>query len=138
MKLLMNKALAILALTTALTLSMFVFSPHSYAVDCSSGSLTTQQAIQCGTNGASGNNQSPGQAGKNIDSTIANIVNLLSTIVGVIAVIMIIVGGFRYITSGGKQESVSGAKNTILYAIIGLIVVATARIIVKFVLNKST
>jgi hypothetical protein len=51
---------------------------------------------------------------------------------------MIIVAGFRYITSGGKQESVTGAKNTILYAVIGLIIVALAQIIVRFVLNKAT
>ena len=58
--------------------------------------------------------------------------------VGIIAVIMIIVGGFRYIASGGKQESITAAKNTILYAIIGLVIVALAQIIVKFVLEKST
>ena len=73
-----------------------------------------------------------------LNDKIAKVINLLSVIVGVIAVIMIIVGGFRYITSGGKQESVTSAKNTILYAIIGLIIVALAQIIVKFVLEKST
>jgi hypothetical protein len=51
---------------------------------------------------------------------------------------MIIIGGFRYITSGGKQESVTSAKNTILYAIIGLVIVALAQIIVRFVLSNST
>ncbi len=66
------------------------------------------------------------------------IINIFSVIVGVIAVVMIIVGGFRYITSGGKQESVGSAKNTILYALIGLVVVALAQIIVRFVLNKAT
>ncbi|MBX4197631.1 pilin [Candidatus Saccharibacteria bacterium] len=57
---------------------------------------------------------------------------------GVIAVIMIIVGGFRYITSGGNPESTKSARNTILYAIIGLVVVALAQIIVRFVLSSST
>ncbi len=69
---------------------------------------------------------------------LTKIINILSVIVGVIAVIMIIIGGFRYITSGGKQESVTGAKNTILYAIIGLIIVALAQVIVRFVLTKTT
>jgi len=57
-------------------------------------------------------------------------------IVAVIAVIMIIIGGVRYITSGGDSGNVTNAKNTILYAIIGLVVVALAQILVKFVLNK--
>jgi hypothetical protein len=51
---------------------------------------------------------------------------------------MIIYGGFRYITSGGDSNGVTAAKNTILYAIIGLIIVALAQIIVNFVLNKTT
>lgn len=72
-----------------------------------------------------------------VNSIIKTIINVFSIIVGVVAVIMIIFGGFRYITSGGKQESISSAKNTILYAIIGLIIVALAQIIVKFVLSKA-
>lgn len=74
------------------------------------------------------------------DSSLGNIatkvVNLLSLIVGVIAVIMIIVGGFRYITSGGESGNVSGAKNTLIYAIVGLVIVALAQFIVHFVLNN--
>jgi len=73
-----------------------------------------------------------------INNIIHTIVNLLSAIVGVVAVIMIIVGGFRYITSGGNDTSVTSAKNTILYAIIGLVVVALAQISVRFTLSKLT
>jgi len=73
-----------------------------------------------------------------INDIIHTIVNLLSAIVGVVAVIMIIVGGFRYITSGGNDTSVTSAKNTILYAIIGLVVVALAQLIVRFTLSKLT
>jgi hypothetical protein len=73
-----------------------------------------------------------------INDIIHTIVNLLSALVGVVAVIMIIVGGFRYITSGGNDTSVTSAKNTILYAIIGLVVVALAQIIVRFTLSKLT
>jgi hypothetical protein len=73
-----------------------------------------------------------------INNIIHTIVNLLSALVGVVAVIMIIVGGFRYITSGGNDTSVTSAKNTILYAIIGLVVVALAQIIVRFTLSKLT
>jgi heme/copper-type cytochrome/quinol oxidase subunit 2 len=77
-------------------------------------------------------------ATERVNNLIHTIVNLLSAIVGIVAVIMIIFGGLRYITSGGNDSSVTGAKNTILYAIIGLIIVALAQVLVRFTLNKVT
>jgi amino acid transporter len=77
-------------------------------------------------------------AGEAANKLVANVINILSVIVGIISVIMIIYAGFRYVTSGGREESVKGAKNTILYAIIGLVIVALAQIIVHFVLAKTT
>lgn len=89
--------------------------------------------------------ETPGQcnvasndATSKINNIVHTVVNLLSAIVGIIAVIMIIVGGLRYITSGGNDASVTAAKNTILYAIIGLVVVALAQILVRFTLSKLT
>lgn len=79
-----------------------------------------------------------GDSNQTINKVIRTIINLLSVVVGIVAVIMIIVGGLRYITSGGSDTSVTGAKNTILYAIIGLIIVALAQILVRFVLSKVT
>jgi len=73
-----------------------------------------------------------------INNIITTTINVFSIVVGVVSVIMIIVGGFRYITSGGDSSNVSSAKNTIIYAIIGLVVVALAQFIVQFVLNKVT
>lgn len=89
---------------------------------------------------------SGGQAGNCDTSTNTNsfnnllrrIVNIFSAIVGVIAVIMIIVGGLRYITSGGDSTKVSTAKNSIIYAIVGLVIVALAQLIVRFVLTQSS
>lgn len=81
-------------------------------------------------------NCDPGAEG-NLQGLINRIINIISVIVGVIAVIMIIFGGFRYITSGGNDASVAAAKNTILYALIGLIIVALAQVIVKFVLQNT-
>lgn len=72
------------------------------------------------------------------DKYVKFALNLLSIIVGIAAVIMIIVAGLRYVTSGGKEEGVKTAKNTILYAIIGLVIVALAQIIVHFVLTEAT
>lgn len=76
------------------------------------------------------------EADTQVNDTIKLALNLFSAIVGIIAVVMIIVGGIQYITSGGDSGNVTKAKNTILYAVIGLVVVALAQIIVKFVLNR--
>ena len=100
---------------------------------------TPKDAIQKGVCDASG--QTPcdsGTATKSLDDTITNVINILSVIVGIVAVLMLIYGGFRYITSAGDTARVASAKNTILYAIIGLIIVALAQVIVRFVLKNVT
>lgn len=79
-----------------------------------------------------------GGSGPSVDSTIKLVINVLSFIVGIAAVIMIIIGGLKYVTSQGESNSTASAKNTILYAIIGLVVVALAQIIVRFVLSRAT
>lgn len=71
------------------------------------------------------------------DSLIQSIVDILSIIVGIIAVIMIIVSGLRFITSGGDANAVSSARNGVIYAIVGLILVAMAQLIVRFVLTRT-
>jgi hypothetical protein len=71
-----------------------------------------------------------------VNGIVTFVINIFSVIVAIIAVIMIIIGGVKYITSGGDSANVTGAKNTILYAIIGLVIVALAQILVKFVLSK--
>ncbi len=75
-------------------------------------------------------------SGTSVEGIIKTAINLISVVVGVIAVIMIIIGGLRYITSGGDSAKTASAKDTILYAIIGLVIVALAQVIVKYVLNK--
>lgn len=76
--------------------------------------------------------------GKSVDDTIKLVINVLSFIVGIAAVIMIIIGGLKYILSQGEGSNTASAKNTILYALVGLVVVALAQVIVKFVLSKAT
>ncbi len=120
---------------------LFNFSPKAAAaaIDCTKSGLTTQEAITCGSCNASGTTDcSSKKSATSLGDTFAQIINLISAAVGLLAVIMIIVAGFRYVTSGGKQESVQSAKNTLIYAIVGLIIVAFAQIIVHFVINKVT
>ena len=49
---------------------------------------------------------------------------------------MIIIAGLKYITSQGEPANIATAKNSIIYAAIGLVVVALAQVIVRFVLNR--
>lgn len=67
---------------------------------------------------------------------LKTIIDIFSMIVGFVAVLMIIVGGFKYVTSGGDSGNISSAKNTIIYALVGLAIVALSQFIVRFVLAK--
>ena len=64
-----------------------------------------------------------------------NITNTILYIIGILSVIMLIVGGLKYAVSAGDAKKVTDAKNTILYALIGLIISILAYAIVNFVLD---
>lgn len=68
------------------------------------------------------------------EGVLTRISNVILMIVGSISVVMLIYGGFRYIISGGDSKKVTDAKNTILYAIIGLVICILAYAIVNFVI----
>lgn len=70
-----------------------------------------------------------------VPEVVTNIINVLLFIVGAASVIMLIVGGIRYIMSQGDQAAIGAAKNTILYAIIGVIVAIIAYAVVNWVIN---
>lgn len=97
----------------------------------------TQNQINQGINDAAGSNQTASPE-TTLNSTVTHVVSVLTVVVGVIAVIMIIIAGLRYTASAGNPEAAKEAKNTILYAVIGLVIVAMAQIIVHFVLNRTT
>ncbi|MBQ1528574.1 hypothetical protein IIZ77_02930 [Candidatus Saccharibacteria bacterium] len=66
---------------------------------------------------------------------IDNITSTILAILGFIAVVMLIIGGVKYATSAGDAKAVTDAKNTILYALIGLIIAILSYAIVKFVVG---
>ncbi len=74
--------------------------------------------------------------GPDMMTIIKNLLNTTFGVVGVIAVVMMIIGGFYYLTSQGSPERVQKGKNTILYGIVGLIIVLSAFAIVNFVLSS--
>ncbi|MCA9327583.1 hypothetical protein KDA14_03585, partial [Candidatus Saccharibacteria bacterium] len=123
-----------------IAMAMLVFLPAMVPVAVSAQDASIQDSL---CNGASldvsaGGSCETGDTSGKANDLIATVINIFSVIVGVVAVIMIIYGGFRYITSGGDSGKITNAKNTIIYALIGLVVVALAQFIVKFVLEKVT
>ena len=70
-----------------------------------------------------------------VDGVFTRITNTVLYAVGIISVIMLILGGIRYVISGGDSKKVTDAKNTIMYAIIGLIISILAYAIVNFVIT---
>ena len=89
-----------------------------------------------GINAARGDN-TPSNLVNGDSSIVRRAINIMLFGVGVLSVVMLIFGGFRYVISGGKKESVTNAKNTILYAIIGLLVAVFAYAIINFILGAA-
>ena len=89
-----------------------------------------------GINAARGDN-TPSNLVNGDSSIVRRAINIMLFGVGVLSVVMLIFGGFRYVISGGKKESVTNAKNTILYAIIGLLVAVFAYAIINFILSAA-
>lgn len=79
---------------------------------------------------------SSGGQDSDIGSIFKTIANVLLLIIGSVAVIMLIIGGIRYVVSAGDSNALQGAKNTILYAIIGIVVAFMAFAAVNFVIGQ--
>jgi hypothetical protein len=69
------------------------------------------------------------------DGIVTTVTNILLFIVGALSVIMLIIGGLRYVVSGGNSTAVTAAKNTVLYAIVGLVISFLAYAAINFVIN---
>ena len=120
------------------------FNPFEGA--CPAGSSTGSGAASgVGGSAAAGSGTVPGSSAQTIcgasdpsggdfNSLIKNVINTILVVLGMIAVIMIVVGGIRYTTSNGESAQITSAKNTILYAVVGLVVAVLAYAIVNFVL----
>lgn len=70
------------------------------------------------------------------DGLLTTMASILSFLVGFAAIIVIIIAGIQYILSNGDANKISSAKDTIIYAVIGLVVAVVAQAIVALVLSK--
>lgn len=90
--------------------------------------------ISGGASTAKGNNQPDNLEGQ--EGIFKKVTDVLLFLAGAVAVIVLIIGGIRYVISSGDSGQVQSAKNTILYAVVGLVVVIMAYAIVNFVINQ--
>lgn len=129
MKALLKKVSAALLVVPALVLGIGMTVPVGAACDIAGG---IAQGAECAK---------PTNAPSELfgpQSIFVTVTNILLFIIGAIAVIMLIIGGIRYVVSAGDQNAVTSAKNTILYAIIGIVVAFLAYAAVNFVSSQLT
>lgn len=102
----------------------------------SSVAIADSRSQICAGIGETGGNCSGANGGNQLQHTVKFVVQLLSWIVGIAGIIMIIVAGIKYTTSGGDPSSVTSAKRTLIYALIGLVVASLAQFIVHYVIGS--
>ena len=125
----MKKTFAVLASITAIV-SSFMITQTTYAL------IGGNQPVQTGVETARSAEQPTSLFGAT--GTISTVTNVLLYVIGALAVIMIVFGGLRYVISGGNATQITAAKNTILYAVIGLVVAIMAYAIINFVIGAFT
>jgi uncharacterized membrane protein len=131
-----------LLLTPVLALAFGLAAPS--ATFAGNPTPTAPTPADCDTNITSGPGKGaecakPASGAANLFGTggvFITVTNILLFIIGAIAVVMLIIGGIRYVVSAGDQNAVTSAKNTILYAIIGIVVAFLAYAAVNFITNQ--
>jgi hypothetical protein len=118
--------LVTLGLLATLGIATLTVAP-AYAASCTNAA----DCITDGVNKAGGTKKTT-----SLGDIIQTIVDVLLFVLGAVAVIMIVIGGIRYTISQGDSTAVTAAKNTILYAVIGLVVALLAYAIVHFVVAQ--
>jgi hypothetical protein len=86
--------------------------PQTWSGDCVEGGVATIQGLRC---------------------IIANVLSVAITGIGLAGFIMLIIGGFRYLASGGNSKGAETAKNTITFAVIGLVVALSSFVILNLI-----
>jgi hypothetical protein len=128
-------------LTTLKTIAASIVLVAAVALPTAAADVNPKQSLCEGSGGTWDGTSCATPLGQpQVVTTFNTVSNILLFLAGAVAVVMIIIGGIRYVTSNGDQNQITGAKNTIMYAVIGVIVTICAYAIINFVtaqLNKS-
>ncbi len=127
MKKTIQKLMTGLLLVPVMALSSAFFMPTATFAACD-GTGGMEQGVDC-----IGDGKKTELFGAN--GMFTNVINTILFVLGAASVVMIVYGGIRYTLSGGDSSSVTAAKNTILYAVIGLVVAMLAFAISNFVVT---
>jgi hypothetical protein len=134
MKKTINVMLAGLLCIPMLALAVsFVAPVTAHAADCNTSDLTVSSGANC-----SKGTGTPTDLFNGDNSIFKNVTNAALFLIGAVSVLMLIYGGIRYTVSGGDTKQVTDAKNTILYAVVGIVVAIMAYAIVNFVIGRLT
>jgi len=135
----MNKTISKIAITVSAVAALLFPALAGAAVPLPPVPIAKQACIGTTLNVTDTGASCTGDSTNNsLQSVTTTVVNVLSLVVGLISVIFLIFGGFKYVTSGGDSGKVTSAKNTILYALIGLVIVSIAQVVVRVVLGKAS
>lgn len=135
MKLSLKARLAAILLTPAIAIGFAVAPAVPAFADTVSGGVAAGAGSAQGTDQASCLFGNEGAACEGQTPLFKIITNVLLFIIGAVSVIMLVIGGIRYTVSAGDSSAVTGAKNTILYAIVGIVVAILAYAVVNFVIG---
>ena len=105
-------------------------------VQAAAGDVITDACSQQGTSNSALCTNNSTELVTGTDSIFFRIINTIILVVGALAVLMIVIGGMKYVLSAGDSSAISSAKNTILYAIVGIVIAISAYSIVNFVIAK--
>ncbi len=72
-------------------------------------------------------------AGSNFETLLEKVITAILSIAGPVAVIMILVGAFQIMTANGNEEGVTNGKNTIKYALVGFVIILSAKVAVSII-----
>lgn len=100
-------------------------------------SVADAKGDACAGIGLAGGNCTGGTASTQFNGLLGTITNLVSVVVGILTVIMVTLAGAKFITSGGDPSKVASARMSLVYAIVGILIVSLAQTIVHYVVNNS-
>jgi lysylphosphatidylglycerol synthetase-like protein (DUF2156 family) len=124
----MKKLLIVLAIIVSMTLSLGAVA-NAAATDAAKNAVCESVSRAQG---------SCASGGADVSNVLKVVLQILSWVAGVVAIFMIVIAGLKYITAAGDSGSVSSAKNTLIYALVGLVIVALAQVVVRFILGQAT
>lgn len=132
-----SQLIRIPAITTLVMMGLFAaplaFSGVSFAATPSPA--LDSKKLACEGVGLTGTACNTPGAGTKVSDVVVNVIKFITYVVGIVAVIMIMVGGFKFVTSAGDASKTASAKSTLIWALVGLMVVALAQFIINFVMG---